>query len=594
MIDRTRGEKRRAQDIAGAAFIMIGGIAAVSIVLSLQGQVPSERVAAFTWPVVELLALFGAAAALFLTAGLAALGSTLILRSTAVSPWRPLSAIAVFALGFALILGAVEGGGTIGAWLPGLIAGFAGRALGAVLGLALVWLAWTLFFSARPARTSAAEAVQRIGLSARHEAAAGVSPAEAALLVTEPRAPAVPGARRDEVRPIRVESVRPFSAPREAAAPESRARRADAPVATIGTPVRPLTPSPRGEPADTAALAEAPAPPVPSWEAAEGTADEEDTLGEPEPLALASELDVETPVVEKPAEKPTDGELDEEPTDGFAVVESARGEPSDAPATRFDLEALATELAEKFELEDLLEEEDAEEESPEEADGELEVSAPSAPATPGAAWEQISLFDEEEDDLAEDPAVRSAKVELTPAFDFDSGSPAKPAHEPESEDPFAAEPAPAAARRSEPAFAQQNLVDPDEEEEEEEHEDAAAEPVPEPAVELRPQRAVKPTPAPATPAASRPVPPAPAQRVVNDDEGDAWSQLVFDAGCAILEQKRVAVSMLERRFQIDFDAACRVLDELQEAGLIGPYMGGRTRDILLTREEWLAHAPHAS
>jgi len=74
---------------------------------------------------------------------------------------------------------------------------------------------------------------------------------------------------------------------------------------------------------------------------------------------------------------------------------------------------------------------------------------------------------------------------------------------------------------------------------------------------------------------------------------ERWGRLVFDAGCAILEQKRVAVSMLERRFGVDFDEACRVLDELQEAGLIGPYMGGRTRDILLTREEWLAHAPHA-
>jgi S-DNA-T family DNA segregation ATPase FtsK/SpoIIIE len=69
---------------------------------------------------------------------------------------------------------------------------------------------------------------------------------------------------------------------------------------------------------------------------------------------------------------------------------------------------------------------------------------------------------------------------------------------------------------------------------------------------------------------------------------------VFEAGCLILDQKRVAVSLLERRFALDFDQACRVLDELQQAGLIGPYMGGRTRDILLTREQWLPHAPHAS
>jgi len=30
-----------------------------------------------------------------------------------------------------------------------------------------------------------------------------------------------------------------------------------------------------------------------------------------------------------------------------------------------------------------------------------------------------------------------------------------------------------------------------------------------------------------------------------------------------------------------------VLDELQTMGLIGPYLGGQRRDILLTRDEWL-------
>jgi len=79
--------------------------------------------------------------------------------------------------------------------------------------------------------------------------------------------------------------------------------------------------------------------------------------------------------------------------------------------------------------------------------------------------------------------------------------------------------------------------------------------------------------------------------LARDEESERWAKLVYEAGCVILEQKRVAVSMLERRFSIDFDQACRVLDELQQAGLIGPYMGGRTRDILLTREQWLPHAP---
>ncbi len=61
-----------------------------------------------------------------------------------------------------------------------------------------------------------------------------------------------------------------------------------------------------------------------------------------------------------------------------------------------------------------------------------------------------------------------------------------------------------------------------------------------------------------------------------------------------IEEKRVAVSMLQKNQSIDFDEACQVLDKLQEIGLIGPYLGGKTRDILLTREEWEAVARDAT
>ena len=67
---------------------------------------------------------------------------------------------------------------------------------------------------------------------------------------------------------------------------------------------------------------------------------------------------------------------------------------------------------------------------------------------------------------------------------------------------------------------------------------------------------------------------------------DDVDQLVYDSGLLILDQGRVAVSMLQRKFTIDFDRACEVLDRLQELGLIGPYLGGRKREVLLSREEW--------
>ena len=63
-------------------------------------------------------------------------------------------------------------------------------------------------------------------------------------------------------------------------------------------------------------------------------------------------------------------------------------------------------------------------------------------------------------------------------------------------------------------------------------------------------------------------------------------ETTYKAGCLFLERNRVAVSMLQREFQMDFKIATAVLDQLQDVGLIGPYLGGQRRDILMTTEEW--------
>jgi DNA segregation ATPase FtsK/SpoIIIE-like protein len=65
------------------------------------------------------------------------------------------------------------------------------------------------------------------------------------------------------------------------------------------------------------------------------------------------------------------------------------------------------------------------------------------------------------------------------------------------------------------------------------------------------------------------------------------ARLIAEVGCLFVDRGRVAVSMLQKQFDMDFEEATEVLDELQALGLIGPYLGGQRRDILLTRDEWL-------
>ena len=100
---------------------------------------------------------------------------------------------------------------------------------------------------------------------------------------------------------------------------------------------------------------------------------------------------------------------------------------------------------------------------------------------------------------------------------------------------------------------------------------------------------LEPQPAPAPVAAEEPTEEAAEETVELDAAAEVdVDEIIHEAGLMILEENRVAVSMLERKFAIDFDRACIILDRLQERGLIGPYMGGRTREILMTAEEWEA------
>jgi hypothetical protein len=91
------------------------------------------------------------------------------------------------------------------------------------------------------------------------------------------------------------------------------------------------------------------------------------------------------------------------------------------------------------------------------------------------------------------------------------------------------------------------------------------------------------------PAAPRATPTPPVAVAPSGAEGDRERQL-FECGLMFIDEGRVAVSMLQKRFGMDFAEATGILDDLQERGLIGPYLGGKRRDILLSKEDWLAQA----
>ena len=68
-------------------------------------------------------------------------------------------------------------------------------------------------------------------------------------------------------------------------------------------------------------------------------------------------------------------------------------------------------------------------------------------------------------------------------------------------------------------------------------------------------------------------------------DGDEMLPAAVDV---ILETQQASVSMLQRRLKLGYARAARIVDEMEEKGIVGPYQGSKPRTILITKEQWEA------
>lgn len=59
-----------------------------------------------------------------------------------------------------------------------------------------------------------------------------------------------------------------------------------------------------------------------------------------------------------------------------------------------------------------------------------------------------------------------------------------------------------------------------------------------------------------------------------------------DAGKFIIEKEKASIGMLQRVFKIGFNRAARIMDQLEEAGVVGPEEGTKPRRVLMTEEQF--------
>lgn len=68
--------------------------------------------------------------------------------------------------------------------------------------------------------------------------------------------------------------------------------------------------------------------------------------------------------------------------------------------------------------------------------------------------------------------------------------------------------------------------------------------------------------------------------------GGAYDEMLPQAVEVILETKSCSVSMLQRRVKLGYSRAARIVDQMEELGIVGPYEGAKPRQVLIDRAGW--------
>jgi S-DNA-T family DNA segregation ATPase FtsK/SpoIIIE len=79
---------------------------------------------------------------------------------------------------------------------------------------------------------------------------------------------------------------------------------------------------------------------------------------------------------------------------------------------------------------------------------------------------------------------------------------------------------------------------------------------------------------------------------MGDSSGDdAEDDLYEDAKQVVMDAGKASTSLLQRRLRIGYSRAARLVDLLEDNGVVGPENGSKGREILIGKNNPLEHEP---
>jgi len=64
-------------------------------------------------------------------------------------------------------------------------------------------------------------------------------------------------------------------------------------------------------------------------------------------------------------------------------------------------------------------------------------------------------------------------------------------------------------------------------------------------------------------------------------------ELIEEAIKTVLQARQASASILQRRLRVGYTRAARLLDLMEQQGVVGPFCGSKAREILVDPQEFL-------
>ena len=63
--------------------------------------------------------------------------------------------------------------------------------------------------------------------------------------------------------------------------------------------------------------------------------------------------------------------------------------------------------------------------------------------------------------------------------------------------------------------------------------------------------------------------------------------MLYEAIDVVMESQMASASGLQRRLKLGYTRAARLIDIMEEKGIVGPFQGSKPREILMSKDRWM-------